>query len=372
MPLIYLDHAATAPVLPSVLNAMLPWYRGENVGNANSVHTQGINAKKAIENARKHVAELINADPEEIFFTTSGSEANAMWIKCLHNRKFFIGAVEHNSLYQALPKADDCELLLSDCNGVVDLEYLDLKLDQAKHQKKNQVVSTMWVNNELGYIKPKKEIGEICQRHGALLHTDAVQAVGHVNVDVKATNVQYLSLAGHKFGAPLGVGALFVSKHTPNYSVMSDSKGTPNVPGIVGLGAAACDVSYILSDVLKSKHWETLRHVFITTLDRLIPGEFRVNGGDDVTANIISLTIPGVNAETLMGYLDRKDIYVSTGSACNSSSSVPSRVLTSIGFSEEDAMSTIRISMGYKTELEDMISVAQAISTSVKAIKIFH
>lgn len=369
MPLIYLDHAATAPVFPDVLDAMLPWFDRENVGNANSSHTQGLNAKSAIESARKHVAELINADPEEIFFTASGSESNKLWMEDLQNRTFFTSKIEHNSLYNALSKVRNYRVLPTDSDGVLDLDYLECKL---KHSRIRPTVSVMWVNNELGSINPMKEIGKICRKYGVLLHTDAVQAVGHIQVDVKAADLQYLSLAGHKFGAPLGVGALYVSKYAPNYSSIAFSRGTPNVPGIVGLGMAAVDVAYMLPDLLKHDHWEVLRHMFETTLRRWMPCDYRINGGNNVSENIISITIPGVNAEALTMYLDKADIYVSTGAACNSNSGQPSHVLTNIGMSYDDAMSTIRISTGYDTKFEDVIQAAEVISKSVKEIKAIH
>lgn len=369
MPLIYLDHAATAPVFPGVLDAMIPWFESKNVGNANSSHTQGLNAKRAIESARRHVAELINADPEEIFFTASGSESNKLWTEDLQNRTFFTSKVEHNSLYNALSKVRNYRVLKTDSDGALDLDYLEWKL---KHSRVRPTVSVMWVNNELGSINPMKEIGKICRKYGALLHTDGVQAVGHIPVDVKAADLQYLSLAGHKFGAPLGVGALYVSKYAPNYSSIAFSRGTPNVPGIVGLGMAAVDVAYMLPDLLKHDHWEVLRHMFETTLRRWMPCDYRINGGNNVSENIISLTIPGVNAETLMMYLDKEDIYVSTGSACNSNSGQPSHVLSNIGMSYSDAMSTIRISTGYDTKFEDVIQAAEVISKSVKKIKAIH
>lgn len=199
-----------------------------------------------------------------------------------------------------------------------------------------------------------------------LFHADAVQAAGHVPMNVKDCGIDFCSLSGHKFGAPLGVGVLYISRSVDKRPwILGGGQenglrgGTENVPGIVGIGKAAEIVTSRLSDWMF--RWSVLRYNFLTTLDIKMPNGFYVNGSENSTSNIISLTIPGVNSESLLLLLDQQDIYLSAGSACSAASSKSSHVLKGIGLSDEDAACTVRISMGYETTVEEMVKVADAI-----------
>ncbi len=360
--MIYLDHAATSPMSQYVIEYIEPWAQGKYFGNANSVHTIGITSRYDIDQARDHIAQLINASADEIFFTYGGTDSNVMWGDAMNaNCRIITSPVEHKSLYNALKK-HRYSILNVDASGRIDVEDLENQLKLGDEQK---VVSIMWVNNETGAINPMKEIVDVCKRHNALIHTDAVQAVGHVPIDVSDVAVDYLSMSGHKFGSPIGVGALYVSKKSPGYDLFADREGTPNALGIVGMGAAATYVREKFHNRNLNESWQRLRDMFLSGLNSKIHGKFYVNGGDCVCPNIISLTIPGINGEALATYLDTEDIFVSTGAACSSKDKSPSHVLMALGMSEEDAACTIRISMGYDTSFNELRNTAHTISNYV-------
>lgn len=226
----------------------------------------------------------------------------------------------------------------------------------------------MWVNNELGTVNPMKEIGTLCKRYHAVFHADAVQAAGHVNMNVKDCGIDFCSMSGHKFGAPLGVGVLYISNSIRKSPwIIGGGQengmrgGTENVPGIVGIGKAAEIVTERLQNW--KLRWGLLRDTFLTDLGLRMPGEFYINGdNEDYSSNIISLTIPGVNSESLLLLLDQLDIYLSAGSACSAASAKSSHVLRGIGMSDEDAACTVRISMGFDTTVDDMREAAETIA----------
>jgi cysteine desulfurase len=365
--MIYLDNAANAPVFPEVLDAMLPWLRPDHVGNPGSIHTQGKKAREAINKAREQVAHMIGADPTEIYFTSGGTESNNAWLKGFKGRYLFTTEVEHDSVLEPLYQNDGaCPVNHLELNkdGSVNLEEFEQLL--LEFDNTGDAASIMWVNNELGTVNPMKKIGALCKKYNMLFHADAVQAAGHVPMNVKDCGIDFCSLSGHKFGAPLGVGVLYISRSVDKRPwILGGGQenglrgGTENVPGIVGIGKAAEIVTSRLSDWMF--RWSVLRYNFLTTLDIKMPNGFYVNGSENSTSNIISLTIPGVNSESLLLLLDQQDIYLSAGSACSAASSKSSHVLKGIGLSDEDAACTVRISMGYETTVEEMVKVADAI-----------
>ncbi len=386
--MIYLDHAATAPILPEVVRAIQPWLTPERVGNASSIHSCGVKAFRAIETARQQVADMINADPSEIYFTSGGSEANNTFLRCMSGNVVITTNLEHHSILSSVQSRHTvfneagrpiwAVYVNNSADGTVDLGDLENKLGHYKGSV--GAVSVMWVNNELGTINPVEEIGYICHKHNPriVFHTDAVQAAGHVPIDVKKCHVDMLSMSGHKFGAPMGVGVLYISNHvTVRHPLIQGGGqeqgmrgGTYNTPGIVGMGEAARLVTEMLPSKLEK--WESLEQYFFEMLDKEMPGEYRHNAAPNRAHNIINLTIPGVNAESLLLLLDARDIYLSAGSACSAADPLPSHVLKGIGLSDEDAFSTIRISMGYDTGYEEMYAAAVAIAEHAHRLKAMY
>lgn len=378
--MIYLDNAATTPVFHEVLEAMLPWFQPERVGNPGSIHTQGSNAHNAIERARGQVARMICADPAEIFFTSGGTESNNTWLQCAKDevvRKPIIltTKVEHHSVTEPIEHSSyhRAEYVKVYRDGSVNLEDLERLL--RLHCEEVGGVSIMWVNNELGTVNPIKEIGTLCKKYNVLFHTDAVQAAGHVAMDVHDCGIDFLSLSGHKFGAPLGTGVLYINSsiHKRPLIVGGGQEremrgGTENVPGIVGIGRAAEIVTDRLT--VNKQIWGYHRSALLTELGKNMYGEFVINGDtENYASNIISMTIPGVNSESLLLLLDQQDVYISAGSACSAASSEPSHVLRGVGISDEDAACTVRISMGFETSYTDMVQAAKSIANTVHRLK---
>lgn len=378
--MIYLDNAATSPVFPEVLETMLPWFQSERVGNPGSIHTQGSNAHNAIERARGQVARMIGADPAEIFFTSGGTESNNTWLQCARDKVvrrpiILTTKVEHHSVTEPIEhSAYHCaEYVKVYHDGSVNLEDLERLLQL--HREEVGSVSIMWVNNELGTVNPIKEIGTLCKKYNVLFHSDAVQAAGHVAMDVHDCGVDFLSLSGHKFGAPLGIGVLYINSSVYKRPLIVGGGqeremrgGTENVPGIVGIGRAAEIVTDRLT--VNKQLWGYYRSTFLTELGKKMYGEFKVNGDtENYTSNIISMTIPGVNSESLLLLLDQQDVYISAGSACSAASSEPSHVLRGVGISDEDAACTVRISMGFEPSYTDIMQAAKIISDTVHRLK---
>lgn len=366
MPRVYLDNNATTPVAPEVTEAMLPYLRGD-FGNASSVHWYGQRAREAVERAREQVASLISAQPAEIVFTSGGTESDNMAVlgaveaarpRSLGEPKRVISTpIEHPAVLYALRVLERTGVhvtyLPAAPAGVVDLA----DVERAIHRNV-VLITVMLANNEVGTIQPVDEIGRLARTHGITLHTDAVQAAGKVPVNVETLGVNLLSLSAHKLYGPKGVGAIYIRKGTRLEPLMHGGHherdrrpGTENVPGIVGLGAAAELASRSLAE-------DAAR---ITALrDRLQSGilervqDVRVNG--DATArqpNTLNLSFDGVKGESLVMALDLEHLACSTGAACSSGSIEASHVLTAMGLSCDDARSSIRLSLGrYNTEAD--------------------
>lgn len=376
--MIYLDNAANAPVFPEVLEAILPWFQSDHVGNPGSIHTQGIKARAAIENARRQVAKMIGADPSEIFFTSGGTESNNAWLQNFGGDLILTTSLEHDSVLEPIREHHHYHYIKVHKDGSVDLNDLERFLSGActyDYDKYSTAVSIMWVNNELGTVNPMKEIGILCKKYHAMLHVDAVQAAGHVDMNVKDCGIDLCSMSGHKFGAPLGIGVFYISntiRKSPWIIGGGQENGmrggTENVPGIVGIGKAAEIVTERLQDW--KLQWRLLRDAFLTYLGLRMPGEFYINGDSkNDSSNIISLTIPGVNSEALLLLLDQLGVYLSAGSACSAASAKSSHVLRGIGMSEEDAACTVRISMGFNTTIDEMHEAAEAIVAASHKLK---
>lgn len=367
-PPVYLDHNATTPLLPEVVEAMLPFLRTE-FGNPSSTHPAGRRARDAVEAARDHVARLIGCDAEEVFFTSGGTEANNLAIRGIadatsEGRKHCVtSAIEHPAT------ANPCRALARDgwqidWLGVDGSGRVRLDLADERISSTTALVTIMHANNETGTIQPLRELADLARHRGALLHTDAAQTVGKLPVDVGALGVDLLTIAGHKLNAPKGVGALYVRRGTSIRPLLLGAgherglrPGTENVASIVALGVA-CDLARASIDA-RSKKLEELRDRLWTTLRGAIP-EVRLNGDPrHRLPNTLSVRFPSVRGSDLLAATP--EIAASTGSACHEGHESPSGVLVAMGLEAEEALRTVRLSIGTTTTTDDIEIAAHAL-----------
>lgn len=374
----YFDHAATTPVRKEVLNKMLPFFN-IHYGNASSIYSKGRVTKKALNLSRKKVADVICAKPNEIYFTSCGSESDNLAIKgvCYANRQkgnhIITTKIEHPAVLHT------CENLEKE-----GFEVTYLNVDQygfiSPIELENSIrdttimISIMFANNEIGTIQPIKEIGRIAKKHGIVFHTDAVQCIGNIKIDVNELNIDMLSMSAHKFYGPKGVGALFVREGI-NFKKIQDGghqekdkrAGTENISGIVGL-AEAIELSYKEFDKYNYK-LKYLRDYYIDSIEKRIKG-IKINGDRILrlpgNANI---SFEGIQSEELLYMLDEVGICASGGSACSSGSNTPSHVLKAIGCSDEYAKGALRITFGYSNTKEDVDFLVKNIERIVKKLR---
>ena len=361
--LVYADNAATTPLSPRVLEAMLPYLR-EAYGNPSSLYALGQEAKEAVEQSRAAVAQCLGAQPNEIYFTSGGSESDNWAVKgtahllAKKGKKHLLTTkFEHHAVLHAMAalEKEGFSVTYLDVheNGVV----LPEELEQALRED-TALVSVMYANNEIGTIQPIAEIGAVCKRHGVLFHTDAVQAVGNLPIDVKAQNIDMLSLSAHKFHGPKGVGALYLRRGIPLANLIDGGAqergrraGTENVAGIVGLGAA---IQEACGDM-------AARAARLTAMrDRLIDGVLKIErsrlNGDRARRlpGNANFCFEGIEGESLLLMLDASGIAASSGSACTSGSLDPSHVLLAIGLPHAVAHGSLRISLSDQNTEEDV------------------
>lgn len=357
--IIYLDNNATTKVDDIVLNAMLPYLK-EEYGNPSSTYSFGKKVKDEISKARNNIAKLINADPNNIIFTSCGSESNVTSImsavrKYPDKKHIITTKVEHASIMETMNYLESIGYIITylsvDKNGRLDLDELKSSITDD-----TCLVSVMMANNELGNIYPIKEISKIVHESGILFHCDAVQAVGKIKIDVKDLGVDFLSFSGHKINAPKGIGVLYVkdsSIFNPlifGHQEKNRRGGTENVPYIIGLGKAA---ELIINDNFnKEKEIEELRDYMEDKIKEEIDDVLIYGDLDNRTPNTSSIAFKGVKADELMLVLESFNIFISTGSACNSEIALPSHVLTACSV-DLDNYSPIRVSLGkYNTKEE--------------------
>jgi cysteine desulfurase len=374
---IYLDHAATSPLRPQVLERMLPYLR-EHGGNPSSLHASGRRARQGVDEARETIARAINAEPREIVFTGSGTEADNLavkgiaWAGTARGRHIVTTAVEHKAVLNSvaiLERANfEVTMLPVDRYGRVDpLAVAEALTDRTT------LVSVMAANNEVGTIQPIAEIGDIVRGHPAKLHVDAVQYAAHAPIDVDAWQADLVSLSAHKLGGPQGVGALFVRRGThmiPQLHGGSQERqrraGTENVAGIVGFGAAfalaAAEVT-AQSDRLGELS-ARLRHALLRLEGVVLTGH-----PDERLANNVSVVFDGVEGGDLVAALDLEGIEVSTGSACTSGSTEPSHVLLAMGIEPDLAHGSIRITTGPETTEADVDRTLEAFATVLPRLR---
>lgn len=363
MKTIYFDHAATTAVAPEVKEAMEPYFC-ENYGNASSLYELGYKSKEAINIARVNVAKAINAKPNEIYFTSCGSESDNLAIKGIvrahrqNGNHIITSRIEHpavlNTCRQLEKEGFRVTYLNVDKNGFIDLEELKNSINS-----KTILVSIMFANNEVGTIEPIKEISRIVHSNNAIFHTDAVQAVGNIKIDVKEMGIDLLSMSAHKFYGPKGVGALyvrdsidFIQLQNGGHQENDKRAGTENVAGIVGLGKA---IEIANDNVMQNNEkLLNLRNYCIEQIKNRIP-YIRING--DLNSRLlgnINISFLYVNGKDLVKLLAKKGICTSSGSACSSGLSQPSHVLLAMGLSEDIASSALRITLGKENTKEDI------------------
>jgi cysteine desulfurase len=368
---VYLDHNATTPLDPRVLEAMLPCLR-ESFGNPSSLHWFGQRARAAVEDARGRVASLVGADPAEIVFTASGSESDNMalrgaLVKTRRARRVVVTAVEHHAVLNTA-KALAEEGATIEVARVGEDGRLELGDLRAQLENPAAVVSVMLANNETGVLQPVAEAARLAHACGALVHCDAVQAGGRAAIDVRALDVDLLTLSAHKLYGPKGVGCLYVRRGTPMAPLVRGGAqernrraGTENVAGIVGFGAAASLAREGLA--AESQRMGSLRDRLEALLLE-IPGARR-NGGRERLANTANVSFEGVDAEALVIALDLEGIAASTGAACAAGGVEPSHVLKAMGFTPERVQSSLRLSLGRGTTEQEIDRAADVIAAVV-------
>lgn len=344
----YLDYNATTPARPEVIAAM--GAAMTQVGNASSVHRFGRLARRAVEDAREAVAALACADPANVVFTGSGTEANNLALRGI-GRPVLASAIEHESVLAA---TESVQTLPVDADGLVDRAALDRALAASEVPP---LLSVMLANNETGVIQPVAELAAIAHQHGALVHCDAVQAAGRLPLDLGALGVDLLTLSAHKIGGPQGVGALVMARDLTMDALLRGGgqerrrrAGTENVAGIAGFGVAARLASVALDDMPRLAGLrDTIEAAVLTTRpDAVIHGR-----GAPRLANTSCIGLPGVRHDTQVMALDLAGVAVSAGSACSSGRMTPSHVLSAMGFDDVAASSAIRVSFGWRSEAAD-------------------
>jgi len=376
--MIYLDNAATTKMSKTAINAMLPYLDGV-YGNPSSLHSAGQEAKEALEDARRRLAALLNCDPTELTFTSSGSEADNQAILSAarmgerKGKKHIVSTVfEHHAVLHTLEKLkkQGFEITLLDVheNGLVTAEEVAAAL-----RDDTCLVTVMYANNEIGTIQPIAEIGRVCREKGVLFHTDAVQAAGHLDIDVRAQNIDLLALSAHKFHGPKGIGLLYARKGIPLTPLIEGGAqergkraGTENLPAVIGMTAALEDACAHLAE--HSTKLTVLR-------DRLIEGlsaiPHSVLNGDRIRRlpGNVSFCFEGIEGEALLLLLDDKGIAASSGSACTSGSLDPSHVLLSIGRPHALAHGSLRLSLSAENTVDEIDTAIDAVKEVVARLR---
>ena len=376
--LIYLDNAATTQVYPEVLDAMLPYFT-EHYGNPSAIYSFAGESKKAVDEARANVADLINARPEDIYFTGGGSESDNWALKATaeayesKGKHIITSKIEHHAILHTCAyleqKGYEVTYLDVDEDGKISLEELEKAI-----RPDTILISVMFANNEIGSIQPIKEIGRIAKEHGVLFHTDAVQAFCQVPINVDECNIDMLSSSGHKINGPKGIGFLYIRKGVKIRSFVHGGAqerkrraGTENVPGIVGYGAAAARANASMKE--RTDKEIAIRDHLIHRIETEIP-YVKVNG-DRIKRlpNNVNVSFQFVEGESLLLMLDNYGICASSGSACTSGSLDPSHVLLAIGLPHEIAHGSLRMTLSEETTMEDVDFVVDRLKEIVAHLR---
>lgn len=385
--MIYLDSAATTQIDERVIVAMMPYLK-EQYGNPGSLHTLGRASKGAVVKARGQVAKLIKCSPEQVMFTSGGSESNSTvfngvkdYLATSGKKHILVSAVEHDSVIKAaqmlIKDGFDIELIPVSCDGVVSVADIEHRL-----REDTGLVSVMYVNNETGSVNPVEEIGTLCLKRGILFHTDCVQAVACCDIDVGKIGCDFLSISSHKVHGPKGVGALFVKERGMLIPLVCGGVeqeyglrgGTENVAGIVGFGEA-CEIlsSQLSTDIVTTS---VLKQKFYGVLQDTLRNQFGLSNVVDVNGmsvihpgKILNIRIDNVDGETLLLMMDRQDVCMSAGSACRSHEKEPSHVLVAMGLSAEEARSSIRISFSRMNDVDEVGEAATILANNIAALE---
>ena len=391
--MIYLDNAASTPIHEDVMDAMQPFF-GEQFGNPSSIHRHGRRARKAVETARRRVAALVGADPSEILFTSGGTESDTAAITGVVSRRIreaggggpcqiIVSSVEHDAVLEPCRRLEEAghavEYLPVDRHGTVDPSELERRISGGGGNTAT-LVSVMLANNEVGTIQPVRALADICRAHGVPFHTDAVQAVGKIPVDVGDLGVDLLSISSHKINGPKGVGALYVRRGLSLDPVVLGGgqergmrSGTENVPGIVGLGKA-CEIA---GDAMEADaaRVSALRDDLVRRVTGSIPKTV-VNGNPSSRLpGTAHFTFLGVSGEDLIIKLDEHGIAASTGSACSVNTQKASHVLQAMGFSHEEITGSLRLAVGTfntRDEIDRTVGVLAEVVRELRAVSPFR
>ncbi|MCD7781224.1 MAG: cysteine desulfurase NifS [Methanosphaera sp.] len=380
----YMDNSATTAVYPEVLEEMLPYFN-EEYGNASTLYRLGVNAKKALNKAREQVATLINADPSEITFTSGGTESDNFAIKGIALKEYknrteenprnhiITSSIEHPAVLETCRFLEkygyEVTYLPVDETGIISLEDLENAIKDS-----TILISIMHSNNEIGTIQPTKEIGRIAHEHGILFHSDAVQSVGKIPVDVVDQNIDILSLSGHKINGPKGIGAIYIKKGVQIETFIHGGgqedgvrSGTENIPGIVGLGKAA-QIAYENLDE-HAKHDQEIRDALIEGVTSQIKDSY-VNGSiEHRLPNNVHFRFSGIEGESLILKLDDEKIDGATGSACSTHDLKGSHVLAALGIKPALSHGSLRLSIGQENNIEDVDYIVKSIKKVVDYLR---
>lgn len=342
---IYLDYNATTPILPEALTAAVDAL--QHVGISTSTHKPGKETRQMIEAAREQVAKLVNGSFEGVIFTSGATEANNLFLKGVKTKRWIISGIEHSSMLKPVPEA---ELVPVSKDGVIDLNALE---DMLKKDASPTLVSIMLVNNETGVIQPVREAAQIAHKYGAIMHTDAVAAAGKIQIDMQELGVDFLTLSGHKMGAPAGAGALVMAgctQITPQIAGGTQEKrlrsGTLNTSGVVAMGVAA---DYATKHIADNQRFALLRDKIENEITKTSKEAVIFGAKAPRVANTTFIGLPGITSDVQMMALDLAGIAVSGGASCGSGTIAPSHVLKAMGVPDNLSNAAIRISLGWKT-----------------------
>ncbi|HIF27960.1 MAG TPA: cysteine desulfurase [Candidatus Marinimicrobia bacterium] len=373
--MLYFDHSATTPIHPDVLS-LINELNQDIYGNPSSIHAAGRKAKHVVETARKQIAAAINCAPKEIIFTGGGSEANnlVLWNMIYRNRKHVItSAIEHPAILAVLRQLEHLAITHTivpvNKYGCVNPEDIDSAI-----KDDTGLITIMLANNEVGTVEPLQDIAKIAKKHNVLFHSDGVQVLGKLPIDVQELGVDMMSFSAHKFYGPKGVGALYIKEGIamkPLIAGGSQEKslraGTEHVGGIAGLGCAAELVTKSLSDV--GRTLTALETQFKTKFSEQHTNIIYNGFEDNHLPGLISLTIPGIASDLLLIHLDNEDIAVSSGSACSAGTISPSPVLKAMGISDKQNLETIRISAGRDNTSTEVDQLVKAMTRAIATIR---